>query len=100
MNDEPNRQRLSRADWVIPLIGILLIPLAASDYRFIIGYMLVAPFIILGVLFVNGLIGTFVLACIDDDEQRLFKWFQSAPSKAVQFLGVQLWPVLLYEHFA
>ncbi len=52
---------------------------------------------IFGAMFIWIIVGCGVLAAIDDEDQRLFKWATSAPFKHPLYeLTVMLWPYILW----
>ena len=53
--------------------------------------------IVMGVVIVNALVGAFVWGWIDDDDQRLFKWFRECPGGPLgTFVVLSAWPVALW----
>lgn len=52
--------------------------------------------IILG-LAVNAVVGYVVLALVDHKDERLYRWYSSAPLVLVVFCVLTLWPYVAYK---
>lgn len=79
---------------MIPLLFIYLIAFLA----FFLGAILhpVAALWTLGGIALNQLIGSGVMAAMDDEDKRLFKWATSCPIPGGFTITVQTWPVWLW----